>query len=106
VLPEVKLNVAGESGPRTTPAGVLEYWRYGSRASGWPGGEPLTPSGVRDIAGICNRSERFAVMKSDTVGERVPAEAMIKRALGVETDKYMFCRSGGYAGSDSVSSIR
>ena len=88
VLPEVKDRVAGESGPRTTPAGDRLYCWYGSRMSGPDSAlDPVIPFGVIAIAGMRTRRESSFSMYSDTVGDRLPAEEMMRRARGVETDR-------------------
>jgi hypothetical protein len=86
VEPEVKLRVAGESGPRTTPAGTVEYCWKGSRMSA-PSREPVTPDDERAMAGTSSLRERLVEMYSDTTGDKAPAEDMMRRARGVETDR-------------------
>ena len=82
----MKLNVAGESGPRTTPAAVCDSSWNGPRMSeASPGRDPVIPLGVIAIAGTCRRSDRLLAINSETDGANNPAEEMTSNALGVET---------------------
>lgn len=80
--------VAGESGPRTTPAGVCESdWKGVRMSSAVSGREPVTPLDERAMAGTWRRRDNFSEMYSDTEGARTPAEEMTRRARGDETSR-------------------
>lgn len=87
VDPDVKLNVAGESGPRMTPTGVDERDWNGSKMSAPEGDDPLTPASDTEIAGTSSRRERFSLIYSETVGASVPADEMMSSARGLETER-------------------
>jgi hypothetical protein len=85
VLPDVNDRVAGESGPRVTPAGVWAYCWNGCSISSDPEGDPVIPLAVRATAGTRTRSDKLSLMKSETRGARAPALEMMRSARGVAT---------------------